>query len=95
VGITHCYSPLGRHPGGYIPVIHVREAPWWVCAIITVREAPWWVCATLSPLGRHPGGYVPLRTVGRHPGGYIPPVSLLVEDPEVCTMPSSPMVEEP
>jgi len=36
---------LGRHPGGYIP-------------LFTLREAPWWVYTTVLPLGRHPGGYI-------------------------------------
>ena len=29
VGIKPCYTH-GRHPGGYISLIHPWEAPWWV-----------------------------------------------------------------
>jgi len=67
---------IGRHPGGYIRLLHPREAPWWVyptkvhpreapwwyISLDTPRETPWWVYTSLYPREAPWWVYTPLYT---------------------------------
>ena len=61
VGIYHCSTLFGRHPGGYIPLLFpLWDTPWWVYTVIPslggtlvgihhcyTPYVPWWVYTTV------------------------------------------------